>query len=101
MAKASKRIRAESTLIADRSGNGRARVPTKVRDHLGGHVGDHFIFEEGCMKAAEDAALLGAYFIVRLERAEQKPEQEMSAKQDVATELEPLAEVVRRKQSAT
>lgn len=93
---AARGIKVKSTFVSDGPGNGyRARVPVEVRERLGARVGDELVFEEGCEQAVMRAALLGPYFVVRLERA--APAQ-VAVSTAASQPLESLAEAVRKKQ---
>lgn len=93
---ASKRIRAISTIGSDGHGRLRGRLPFEVREYLRAEIGDRLIFEEGTTWAAEDAAGMGPYIILRLEKKKKAVEesapqpQPTPAEHDKHTRLEPF-----------
>lgn len=95
------RVQVKAPIRLDK-GSARARVPTPVREALGGGVGDSLVFEEGCDEAVQRAALRGPYFVVRVERAASAAPEEPPARAAEPTlsrtpELEPFADAVRKK----
>lgn len=108
------KVRAETTFRADKHRT-RAEVPTGVRDELKALAGDRLIFETGCEEAIQRAALSGTYFVVRLVRAPanrpadvppppppvvrqvEPPVEQPVTRPAPPVQLEPFAEVVRRR----
>lgn len=101
------RVKAETTFKKEGANLvPQARVPNLVREHLGARHGDRLLFVEGSIRAVEEAAMRGSYFVVRLERAVVAAEAEEGAAEEVPLSAgavavrESLEEAVRKRLEA-